>query len=49
MIGAAIPFETADPVNGRILAISEDRIAGFNDEPFAEIAVLSGVTEQVVH
>ena len=31
---------TDDPVNGRILSISEDRIAGFLDDPFAEIARL---------
>jgi len=49
MIGATIPVEVGDPVNGRILAVSEDRIAGFNEEPFAEIAVRSGETEDTVH
>ncbi len=33
----------SDPVNARILAISEDRIAGFVREPFDAIAELSGV------
>jgi DNA-binding Lrp family transcriptional regulator len=33
--------EIADPVNARILAVSEDRIAGFLEDPFAEIARLS--------
>jgi DNA-binding Lrp family transcriptional regulator len=49
VIDTAIPFEIADPVNAAILAVSEDRIAGFNDEPFAEIARLSGFPEEVVH
>jgi len=43
-----IPFEIADPVNGAILAVSEDRIAGFVVEPFAEIARLSGIPEEIV-
>ena len=38
-----IPTEISDPVNARILAVSEDRIAGFLEDPFAEIARLSGV------
>ncbi len=42
------PIEIADPVNARILAISEDRIAGFLEDPFAEIARLSGVELPVV-
>src|SRR5689334_19131049 len=33
-----IPVEHNDPVNARILAISEDKIAGFVREPFSEIA-----------
>jgi DNA-binding Lrp family transcriptional regulator len=48
MIEAAVPVEIADPVNAAILAVSEDRIAGFIEEPFAEIARLSGFTEEVV-
>jgi DNA-binding Lrp family transcriptional regulator len=46
---ATIPVEISDPVNAAILAVSEDRIAGFNEEPFAEIATLSGYSEDVVH
>ena len=38
---ATLPTDVADPVNARILAVSEDRIAGFLVEPFAEIARLS--------
>ncbi len=40
---ATIPVEVTDPVNARILAISEDRIQGFARTPFAEISRLSGV------
>ncbi|MFL5578490.1 MAG: Lrp/AsnC family transcriptional regulator [Gemmatimonadaceae bacterium] len=35
---AALPVEITDPVNARILAVSEDRVAGFLADPFAEIA-----------
>ncbi|HEU0299790.1 MAG TPA: hypothetical protein VFR37_10055 [Longimicrobium sp.] len=40
---ATVPVEVTDPVNAQILAVSEDRIQGFQDEPFAEISRLSGV------
>ena len=36
-----IPIEITDPINARILAVSEDRIAGFLADPFAEIASLA--------
>jgi len=38
-----LPVEITDPVNASILAVSEDRIAGFQRDPFAEIARASGV------
>jgi AsnC-like protein/siroheme decarboxylase NirDL-like protein len=44
----AIPTEVSDPINARILAVSEDRIAGFVNEPFAEIAFASELPEEVV-
>jgi hypothetical protein len=44
----ACPVEHHDPVNARILAVSEDRIAGFVPEPFQQIADLSGVALPVV-
>jgi len=44
----AIPTEISDPINARILAISEDRIAGFVDEPFAAIAIAAELPEDVV-
>jgi hypothetical protein len=39
----AAPISTHDPVNAAILAVSEDRILGFNREPLHEIARLSGI------
>jgi DNA-binding Lrp family transcriptional regulator len=40
---AAIPVEVQDPINARILAISEDKIQGFQIDPLGEISRLSGV------
>src|SRR5476651_175532 len=37
------PIEHNDPINAKILAISEDKIEGFVREPFEEIARRSGV------
>ncbi len=48
MTNTTIPVEIADFTNAHILAISEDRISGFIEEPFAEIASLSGFSEEVV-
>jgi hypothetical protein len=42
-MSSTLPTDVADPVNARILAVSEDRIAGFLDDPFAEIARSSGL------
>ncbi len=42
------PVEHNDPINARILAISEDQIAGFVEHPFQEIADRSGVELPVV-
>jgi hypothetical protein len=44
----AIPAEISDPINARILAVSEDRIAGFVEEPFATIAAAAQLEEAVV-
>ncbi|HEX2718949.1 MAG TPA: hypothetical protein VHM67_14855 [Gemmatimonadaceae bacterium] len=46
---AVVPTEITDPVNARILAVSEDRIAGFLPDPFVEIARLTGLSKEVVH
>jgi len=37
------PVRIDDPINARILAISEDKIQGFQTNPFGEISRLSGV------
>jgi len=49
MLDTAVPVEITDPINARILAVSEDRIAGFLVDPFAEIARLSDVDVDTVH
>src|SRR2546430_9053283 len=43
-----LPVEHNDPINAKILAISEDKIEGFVREPFQEIARRSGVDVDVV-
>jgi len=42
------PTEITDPVNARILAVSEDRLQGFQEAPFAAIARESEVPLDVV-
>ncbi len=39
----SVPSGIADPVNAAILAVSEDRIQGFQREPIAAIASASGI------
>ena len=43
-----LPVEHNDPINAKILAISEDKIEGFVREPFEEIANRSGVAVDIV-
>jgi DNA-binding Lrp family transcriptional regulator len=43
-----LPVEHNDPINAKILGISEDKIEGFVREPFEEIARRSGVDVDVV-
>lgn len=43
-----IPTAHTDPINARILAVSEDRLQGFHSEPFQEIARLSGLDLDLV-
>lgn len=45
---STVPIEIGDPINARILAVSEDKIQGFQRDPFGEIARLSGVELPVV-
>ncbi|MPZ73530.1 MAG: Lrp/AsnC family transcriptional regulator [Nitriliruptorales bacterium] len=45
---ATIPFNVDDPVNARILAISEDRVQGFRRHPLHAIADAAGVDVDTV-
>ena len=45
---ATVPIEIRDPVNARILAVSEDRIQGFLPDPLGEIARLAELPLDVV-
>ncbi|NJL32397.1 MAG: Lrp/AsnC family transcriptional regulator [Phycisphaerales bacterium] len=47
-ISSTVPSAINDPVNARILAVSEDQIQGFHEHPFAQIAEASGVDEFTV-
>jgi DNA-binding Lrp family transcriptional regulator len=49
MLDTSAPIEITDPTNARILAVSEDRIAGFLLDPFAEIARVADVDVATVH
>ena len=49
MLDTAVPIEITDPINARILAVSEDRIAGFLVDPFVEIARQAEIDVDVVH
>jgi DNA-binding Lrp family transcriptional regulator len=43
-----VPVEFNDPINAKILEISEDRVQGFQRDPLGEISRLSGVELPVV-
>src|SRR5881409_2766729 len=40
---SAVPVEVGDPLNSRVLAVSEDCLQGFHRDPMGEIARQSGV------
>jgi DNA-binding Lrp family transcriptional regulator len=44
----SIPLELDDPINTAILAVSEDKLEGFQRDPLGEISVRSGVPVDVV-
>src|ERR1043166_9007882 len=44
----SVPVATDDPINARILAISEDKLAGFQPDPIGEIAQRSGIDIETV-
>jgi hypothetical protein len=45
---SAVPIDTTDPVNARILAISEDRIQGYPRDPMGEIARMADLPTGLV-
>jgi hypothetical protein len=48
MSSSILSTEISDPVNARILAVSEDRVSGFHEDPFVEIARLSDLPVETV-
>ena len=48
MTAASLPVELADPVNAAILAVSEDQLRGFQEDPFDEIAARCGLEAETV-
>ncbi|MBV8749436.1 MAG: Lrp/AsnC family transcriptional regulator, partial [Candidatus Eremiobacteraeota bacterium] len=42
-MNSTVPIWIDDPTNAAILAVSEDRLQGFQVDPFGEIAARSGV------
>jgi hypothetical protein len=47
-LNTVVPYEISDPINARILAVSEDKIQGFQRDPFGEISRQSGVDLETV-
>jgi len=47
-VNASVPANVSDPVNAAILAVSEDRLTGFQEDPFGEIAARSGIDVETV-
>ena len=43
-----IPVDFSDPINAKILAVSEDRLQGFQQDPIGEIVRESGVEVEIV-
>src|SRR5258706_11327928 len=44
----SVPVDFAHPINAQILAVSEDRIQGFQRDPLGEISRQSGVDLPIV-
>lgn len=44
----AVPYDISDPVNARILAVSEDKLQGFQREPLNAVARLTGLEVALV-
>lgn len=47
-VSEGIPIDTTDPINARILAVSEDRLQGYPRDPIGEIARLADLPTGVV-
>ena len=47
-VSDGVPTDTTDPINARILAVSEDRIQGYPRDPIGEIARLADLPAGVV-
>lgn len=43
-----IPVSISDPINARILAVSEDKLQGFQPDPFGEVARQAGLPVETV-
>ncbi|HEV2292852.1 MAG TPA: hypothetical protein VGR35_03300 [Tepidisphaeraceae bacterium] len=48
MSSLTIPVHTSDPINARILAVSEDKIQGFQTDPLGAIAQQADVERSIV-
>jgi len=48
MKSVVVPYEISDPVNARILAVSEDKLQGFQREPLQQLARLTGLDVSLV-
>lgn len=48
MTTSSVPIDIQDPINARILEVSEDRLQGFQPNPIGEIARQSGLEGSVV-
>ncbi len=48
MNSSTVPIDTKDSINARILAVSEDKLHGFERNPLGRISRLSGVPLEVV-
>jgi DNA-binding Lrp family transcriptional regulator len=48
MVATSPPTGTSDPINAAILRVSEDGLAGFQVDPFGEIASRSGIPVETV-
>lgn len=48
MMLATVPVETTDPINAAILAVSEDRLQGFQADPIGQIATQAQLDANVV-